>query len=165
MPPPNSSMDTAMPQVIPGDILGTPPYATSTPMRTFQMSAHLHHDMQYSKYTLMYKMCQWRLISVDLLEQDSEMQKALQGLDSYDAGTPALRHRHHSTPPWKESTGRSPRPPPLASSSARPLSWSSHSKSHSVNNLPPVVRRGSEDLDTPCAFSSGDPIFNTHYCA
>ncbi|OJT12743.1 hypothetical protein TRAPUB_10691 [Trametes pubescens] len=48
MPPPNSSMDTAMPQVIPGDILGTPPYATSTPMRTFQMSAHLHHDMQYT---------------------------------------------------------------------------------------------------------------------
>ncbi|EIW63188.1 uncharacterized protein TRAVEDRAFT_34391 [Trametes versicolor FP-101664 SS1] len=62
MPPSNSSMDIAMPPAIPGDISGTPTFATSTPMRTFQMSAHLH-------------------MQSNLLEQDSEMQKALQGLD------------------------------------------------------------------------------------
>ncbi|KAI0768729.1 hypothetical protein BD413DRAFT_605204 [Trametes elegans] len=48
MPPTNSSMDGAAAPAAPVDTSSeTPPYATSTPMRTFQMSAHLH--MQSSK--------------------------------------------------------------------------------------------------------------------
>ncbi|KAI0779939.1 hypothetical protein C8Q74DRAFT_1316376 [Fomes fomentarius] len=47
MPPPNSSTDTAMvPALLMGTPSDTPPRATSTPMRTFQMSKHL--DMQSS---------------------------------------------------------------------------------------------------------------------
>ncbi|KAI0371109.1 hypothetical protein BV20DRAFT_942621 [Pilatotrama ljubarskyi] len=131
MPPPNSSMDTAMPQTAPIDTsLETPPYATSTPMRTFQMSAHLH-------------------MQSNLLDQDSEMQNALQGMDSYEIA-PAPKHRH-STPSLKTSTGPSPRPQPQVPSPVRPVSWSSHSKSHSIHNLP-LVRRGSEDLDNSCAY-------------
>ena len=146
MPPPNSSTDTAMPPIAPMDISsGTPPYATSTPMRTFQMSAHLH--MQSSECTL--GCPRHRSLSLlDLLDQDSEMQNALQGMDSYDSA-PAPKHRH-STPSLRRSAAASPRPPPQVTSPARPLSWSSHSKSHSTHNLPPVVRRGSEDLDASC---------------
>ncbi|KAI0331188.1 hypothetical protein GY45DRAFT_652275 [Cubamyces sp. BRFM 1775] len=134
MPPPNSSTDTAMPPIAPMDTSsGTPPYATSTPMRTFQMSAHLH-------------------MQSNLLDQDSEMQNALQGMDSYDSA-PAPKHRH-STPSLRRFAAASPRPTPQTTSPARPLSWSSHSKSHSTHNLPPVVRRGSEDLDASSSRAS-----------
>ncbi|KAH9858548.1 hypothetical protein C2E23DRAFT_864453 [Lenzites betulinus] len=78
MPPTNSSTDTAMRRGGIVDLSQTPPLASSTPMRTFQMSAHL--DME-----------------TNLLDQDSEMQNALQGMDSYNTGTPAPRHRHNST--------------------------------------------------------------------
>ncbi|KAI0356370.1 hypothetical protein OH77DRAFT_259691 [Trametes cingulata] len=133
MPPPNSSTDTAMPPAAPIDTSSeTPPYATSTPMRTFQMSAHLH-------------------MQSNLLDQDSEMQNALQGMDSYETA-PAPKHRH-STPSLKGSAGPSPRPQPQGPSPARPVSWSSHSKSHSIHNLP-LVRRGSEDLDNSSSRAS-----------
>ncbi|KAI0633689.1 hypothetical protein C8Q77DRAFT_806383 [Trametes polyzona] len=131
MPPPNSSTDTAMQRAAAGEISFTPPFATSTPMRTFQLSAHLH-------------------LESNLLDQDSEMQKALQGMDSYDPATPAPRHRR-STPSLRDSGSHSPRP--QATSPARPVSWSSHSKSHSLHNLPPV-RRGSEDLDASSSRAS-----------
>ncbi|OSD01311.1 hypothetical protein PYCCODRAFT_1369675 [Trametes coccinea BRFM310] len=49
MPPLNSSTDTGIAPAAPVDSSSEiPPYATSTPMRTFQMSAHLH--MQSSEY-------------------------------------------------------------------------------------------------------------------
>ncbi|KAI0644577.1 hypothetical protein C8Q79DRAFT_781572 [Trametes meyenii] len=125
MPPPNSSMDTAMPPSAPADTSETPPYATSTPMRTFQMSAHLH-------------------MQSNLLDQDSEMRNALEGMDSYEiAPGPQTRQRTSSL---KGPGGSSPRPQPHGPSPARPLSWSSHSKSHSIHNLP-LVRRGSEDVN------------------
>ncbi|KAI0674763.1 hypothetical protein C8Q78DRAFT_964766 [Trametes maxima] len=125
MPPPNSSMDTAMPPPAPADTSSeTPPYATSTPMRTFQMSAHLH-------------------MQSNLLDQDSEMRNALEGMDSYDvAPVPQTRQR---TTSLRGTGGPSPRPQPQGPSPARPLSWSSHSKSHSIHNLP-LIRRGSEDV-------------------
>ncbi|KAI8975878.1 hypothetical protein BD414DRAFT_446773, partial [Trametes punicea] len=129
IPPPNSSTDIAIPPAAPIDASSeSPPYATSTPIRTFQMSAHLH-------------------MQSNLLDQDSEMQNALQGMDSYESG-PAPKQRD-STPPVKKTVAASPRPQAQGPSPTRPLSWSSHSKSHSAHNLPPVVRRGSEDLDTP----------------
>ena len=89
-------------------------------------------------------------VPLDLMEQDSEMQKALQGMDSYESGS-IPRHRHNSTPALKNSAGPTPRPKPHGVSSPRPLSWSSHSRSHSTHNLPqPPMRRGSEDLDQSC---------------
>ena len=93
-------------------------------------------------------------MSSDLLDQDSEMQNALQGMDSYESGS-IPRPRHNSTPALKHSVGPTPRPRAHGDlSSPRPLSWSSHSRSHSTHNLPqPPARRGSEDFDAPCKFA------------
>ncbi|KAI0829898.1 hypothetical protein BC628DRAFT_1359257 [Trametes gibbosa] len=135
MPPANSSMDAAMQRGGIVDLSHSTPLASSTPMRTFQMSAHLNMD-------------------TNLLDQDSEMQKALQGMDSYNTGTPAPRHRHNSASSLKDSAARSPRPPSSGPSHARPLSWSAHSKSHVVNNLPPVIRRSSDDISAPSSRAS-----------
>ncbi|PIL34057.1 hypothetical protein GSI_03766 [Ganoderma sinense ZZ0214-1] len=137
LPPPNSSIDTALPERVPVDHSSeTPPRATSTPMRTFQMSANFN-------------------MHSNLLDQDSEMQHALQGMDSYDSG-PIAKHRH-STPSLKDSAGPIPRPQSCGTSATpRPLSWNSHSKSHSVHNLPqpPTPRRGSEDFDASSSRAS-----------
>lgn len=89
------------------------------------------------------------------------MQDALQGMDSYESA-PVPRQRHSSTPAVKDSVGPGPTPrsPPHGHSSARPLSWSSHSKSHSVNKLPPPPpsRRSSEDLDSACTLNHCSPL-------
>ncbi|CCL98358.1 uncharacterized protein FIBRA_00353 [Fibroporia radiculosa] len=96
----------------------TPPHATSTPMRSLVMSAQLQTQS-------------------NLLEGDSEMQRALRGMES-DEGDSLLNGRPLSFPPS--------RPNGHPASPARPLSWTSHSKSHSTHNLP-LVRRKSLDLD------------------
>ncbi|KAM5543139.1 hypothetical protein V8D89_003013 [Ganoderma adspersum] len=136
IPPPNSSTDAAFPARVPvDDSSETPPRATSTPMRTFQMS---NLNMQSN-----------------LLDQDSEMQHALLGMDSYESG-PIPKHRH-STPSLRDSVGPTPRPHSRGTSATpRPLSWNSHSKSHSAHNLPqpPTPRRGSEDFDASSSRAS-----------
>ncbi|KAI1791245.1 hypothetical protein LXA43DRAFT_1011781 [Ganoderma leucocontextum] len=82
------------------------------------------------------------------------MQHALQGMDSYESG-PIPKHRR-STPSLKDSAGPTPRPQSRGTSAARPLSWNSHSRSHSVHNLPqpPIPRRGSEDFDASSSRAS-----------
>lgn len=82
------------------------------------------------------------------------MQKALGGMDSYEGESlsngrscknpalPATFMKAHvcsvSFPPA--------RPTEHPISPGRPLSWTSHSKSHSVHNLP-LVRHKSEEID------------------
>ncbi|KAI0717281.1 hypothetical protein C8T65DRAFT_572149 [Cerioporus squamosus] len=61
MPPLNSSTDSAMPPTMKVDISSdTPPRATSTPMRTFQMSVQL--GMHSSEHMLSTACCEWLII-------------------------------------------------------------------------------------------------------
>ena len=55
MPPANSSTDTAMqPPMHMNSSSDTPPRATSTPMRTFQMSAHINmHSSEFNSSDFM----------------------------------------------------------------------------------------------------------------
>ncbi|KAI0940568.1 hypothetical protein AcW1_003729 [Taiwanofungus camphoratus] len=103
----------------------TPPHATSTPMRSLQISSQLQGQS-------------------NLLDGDSEMQKALGGMDSYE-GESLSNGRSLSFPPA--------RPTEHPISPGRPLSWTSHSKSHSVHNLP-LVRHKSEEIDNSTSRAS-----------
>ncbi|KAH9830856.1 uncharacterized protein C8Q71DRAFT_325252 [Rhodofomes roseus] len=168
MPPSDTSQDTAtiLREMNRPEFEATPPHATSTPMRTLQMSSQLSGQS-------------------NLLDGDSEMRHALGGFDSYEGDSlanghappfPPSRSRFTSPPPTRPTSwsshmragSSSPNPPsantgpvspgrPLSWSAhqksdpvspGRPLSWSSHSKSHSVHNLQmPLSRRGSEELE------------------
>ncbi|KAH8108092.1 hypothetical protein BXZ70DRAFT_35830 [Cristinia sonorae] len=105
-----------------------PPDATSTPMRSVQMPL-----MQSQS---------------NLLEQDSEMHRAMRELDSYDEESQSLQQRKLNFPPLREQKGHSTSP-------ARPLSWSSHSKSHSSHNLP-LARRVSEEFESSSSRASSN---------
>ncbi|TCD61633.1 hypothetical protein EIP91_008139 [Steccherinum ochraceum] len=109
-----------------GDI-STPPDATSTPMRSMQIPAQMQSQS-------------------NLLEQDSEMQRAMRDLDSYDEESQSLQQRKLVFPPGREQTPHS-----------RPTSWSSHSKSHSTHNLPlSVSRRTSAEYDSSSSRASSN---------
>ncbi|KAK7692899.1 hypothetical protein QCA50_004534 [Cerrena zonata] len=78
----------------------------------------------------------------NLMEQDSEMQRAMGGVESSEAESATKRSPPRDTRRLAFPSGRrvsGPQP-------SRPLSWTSHSKSHDHNNLPPV-RRVSEEFD------------------
>lgn len=93
-------------------------------------------------------------ICADLLDQDSEMQKALRGVDSETESAPSDRPGKQCIESVALMLISSPvafppmRSKPQPISPARPLSWNSHSNSHSVHNLP--FRRRSEDFDNMC---------------
>ncbi|KAI0790671.1 hypothetical protein C8Q75DRAFT_760087 [Abortiporus biennis] len=94
------------------------PEVSSTPMRSMQLPSNIQ-------------------MQSNLLEQDSEMQRAMNGMDSYDDDS--VSQKRFSFPSARPANGHP--------SSPRPLSWSSHSKSHSIHNLP-LVRRGSEEIES-----------------
>lgn len=78
-----------------GDI-STPPDATSTPMRSMQIPAQM--QSQSSMYPYSTKVMLATDTFIDLLEQDSEMQRAMRDLDSYDEESQSLQQRKCESP-------------------------------------------------------------------
>ncbi|CAL1707874.1 unnamed protein product [Somion occarium] len=134
-PPPSSEQsDSDVPMEVSGDTatimkqFGSStgaPLSTSTPMRSLAIPSHLQ-------------------MHSNLLDQDSEMQRAMNGVESSEAesapkeSTPSPNNtRRLAFPSGRRVSGPTP---------ARPLSWSSHSKSHTHHNLP-LVRRASEEIE------------------
>ncbi|KZT67201.1 hypothetical protein DAEQUDRAFT_408299 [Daedalea quercina L-15889] len=132
MPPSDASTDTAtlLRELDRPGHESTPPHATSAPTRTLQMSEQFNGQS-------------------NLLDGDSEMRKALGGLDSYEGDSLANGHAppfppSHSkftSPPSTRPTSWSARPKPdspgtsrpPSASPGRPLSWSANQKSDPVS--------------------------------
>ncbi|KAI0071720.1 hypothetical protein K474DRAFT_1668701 [Panus rudis PR-1116 ss-1] len=107
----------------------TPPAATSTPLRSMQMPSQLQ-------------------MHSNLLDQDSEMQRAMKSMESSEGDSFPTNPKRFSFPSGRGVNGIQTSPAP-----SRPLSWSSHSKSHSTHNLP-LARRVSEELDSSSSRAS-----------
>ncbi|OBZ68164.1 hypothetical protein A0H81_11790 [Grifola frondosa] len=128
MPPADSGEETpaSPPQgVVMSD--ANPSHTSATSMRSLQMSTQLQ-------------------MQSNLLEQDSEMQKALGGMDSSFESDHAPHPRPVAFPSISTKTHTSP---------ARELSWDSHHRSHSIHKLP-IAQRPSDDLSSRASSSHSE---------
>ncbi|KAF5386174.1 hypothetical protein D9615_002384 [Tricholomella constricta] len=114
----------------------TPPAATSTPQQSLRMSLNSQYPFQSN-----------------LMEHDSEMQRAFEGFDSYEADS---RQRPVSFPPSQSVVAETHQYPSQRQTQRRSESSLSHKKSQSFEGLQESIqtRRGIEELRSTSRTSS-----------
>ncbi|RDB24915.1 hypothetical protein Hypma_008048 [Hypsizygus marmoreus] len=124
----------------------TPPAATSTPQQSLRMSTNSQLQFQSN-----------------LMDQDSEMQRAIEGFDSYEAD--GQSQRPVSSPSSRQPVPDARQGPPSPQDPRRSQSSLSisHKKSQSLEGFRgPLVRRVSEDLRSSSRTSSSHSGTSSH---